>query len=91
MEKLGGILQKVLSDLSLEEPLRRAQALMIWNEVVGEKISSVTEPLRLDRGRLFVRVSSDVWRNELVYHKTDIIEQLNRKCGGTVVEDLIFI
>ncbi|MBN1894848.1 DUF721 domain-containing protein [bacterium] len=91
MEKLGGILQKILTDIGLEEPLRRAQALVIWSDVVGERISSVTEPLRLDKGRLYVKVESDVWRNELVYHKTDIIEQLNRKCGGPVVDDLIFV
>jgi hypothetical protein len=91
MEKLGGILQKVLSDIGLEEPLRRAQALTVWSDVVGERISSVTEPLRLDKGRLFVKVTSDVWRNELVYHKAEIIDQLNRKCGGTVVDDLILV
>jgi len=91
MEKLGGILQKVLTEIGLEEPLRRTQALMIWSDVVGERISSVTEPLRLDRGRLFVKVESDVWRNELVYHKAEIVDQLNRRCGGPVVEDLIFV
>ena len=91
MEKFGNILNHFLSELGIEKSIMKYQALNMWREVVGEKISEVTEPHRLTNGKMFVRVTNDSWRNELVFYKPEIIEKINDELGSKVVEDIILI
>ena len=91
MEKIGNILHQFLHELGIEKPIMRYRALTLWPEVVGERISEVTEPDRLTNGKIFVKVKSDSWRNELVFYKKEIIDKINEKLGSTVVKDIILI
>ena len=91
MEQLGHILQAYVRDLGIEKPLKRYDAMTIWPEVVGEKIAKVTHPLRFDNGKLFVQVKTPSWRNELVFHKAHILEELNKQIGEPVVDDIVLI
>lgn len=91
MEQLGHILKAYVRDLGIEKPLKRYDAITLWPQIVGEKIAEVTLPVRFDDGKLFVQVKTPSWRNELVFHKLHIIEELNREIGETVVDDIVLI
>lgn len=91
MEQLGNILQKFLCELGIDRPIMRYRALTLWSEVVGEKISEITEPQRLNDGKIFIKVKNDSWRNELVFHKQEIIDKINRELGSRVVKEIILI
>lgn len=91
MELLGHILQACIRDLGIEKPLKKYNAMVIWPQVVGEKIANVTCPLRFENQKLYVRVKTPAWRNELVYLKPQIIENLNREIGEQVVDDIVLI
>ena len=91
MECIGNILQIFFRELGIDKPIHRYQALVVWKDVVGPKISSVTEPKRISNGRMFVKVASDAWRTELAFHKKDIIEKLNGHCGKGIIQDIIWI
>ena len=45
----------------------------------------------IKRGKLFVRVKTPTWRNELVFLKSEIISKLNRRVGKKVVKDIVFV
>ena len=87
---LGSILNKVLRDLNIEKRVYQSQALIIWNDVVGEKISKISSPEKVENGILFVGVKSPSWRMELIYLKRDIIHRLNTKIGVNAIKDIIF-
>ena len=89
MESLGNIIWQTLRELGVDKPVKRADALRIWSKVVGEKISQMTEPQYFSSGKIFIRVKSDVWRNELFFHKEELLRRLNRELGETVVEDIV--
>jgi hypothetical protein len=59
-----------------------------WEEAVGSRIARRTEPLRIDRGVLWVRVATSAWANELSLLTHDILEQLNSR--GFEIEGLRF-
>jgi predicted nucleic acid-binding Zn ribbon protein len=80
-----------LHELGIEKPVKRYAALVIWPKVVGERISSVTEPLSISNGTILVRVKSAVWRNELVYYKAEIIRKMNQELGTSVINDIVLI
>jgi predicted nucleic acid-binding Zn ribbon protein len=89
METLGAILQRALRDLGIDRPIRRADAIRLWPKAVGEKISQMTEPQFFSNGKMFVKVKSDVWRNELFFHKKELIRRLNDEIGEWIVEDIV--
>jgi predicted nucleic acid-binding Zn ribbon protein len=91
MESLKNILNDTLKDLGLKRGVQKYQALEVWNEIVGPKVAEVTVPQTLTGGKLFIRVKSDVWRHELLYHLPDIIVQINQKVGIKAVEEIILI
>ena len=65
------------------------KAVSAWKEVVGPFIASHTIDLAFRNGVLFVRVDSDVLRNELSYSKSVIINRLNEFVGKQVVEEMV--
>ena len=91
MKQIGQIIGNVLKDFGIEKSIKGHQALTIWSEVVGERIADITEPQKIKNGKLFIRVKTDSWRNELIYHKKDIIEKLNVSLGSDVVQDIVLI
>ncbi len=91
MKTIGTILRSYFKDLGIEKPIHRYQAIDIWSEVVGIKISEVTKPQRISQGTMFVKVKSDTWRYEIEYHKQEIIHKLNHRLGDKTINDIIFI
>lgn len=65
-------------------PLSRAQ----WEEAVGARVAARTEPYRLERGVLFVRVATAAWANELTMLTEPIIQQL--RASGVELDTVRF-
>ncbi len=91
MEQVGNILYKCLREFGIHRPIMRYQALALWPKIVGKKISEVTEPQRFNNGKIFIKVKNDSWRNELVFHKQEIINKINKAIGSRIVEEIILI
>jgi len=91
MEQIGNILSKFLYELGIDKPVMKYRALTMWPEIVGERISNVTEAKRLTDGKIFVKVQNDSWRNELTFYKQEIIQKINKEIGLKIVKDIILI
>jgi len=71
--------------------LREYDAVTRWPEIVGEQIARVTEPVRIDRGVLIVRVKNGPWRNELVMRKREILDKTNESLKDARIHDIRFV
>mgnify|MGYP001171737439 CR=1 FL=1 len=91
MEKLNTTIKTFLDRHGLEKAVNQNTAIVLWGEVVGEKISKNTEPISVEHGILTVTVSSPVWRQELVFKQREIINQLNIKLGKNTIKEVRFI
>jgi predicted nucleic acid-binding Zn ribbon protein len=89
-EKIGGLLESVLSKNGYLKVCKEWDAVAKWSEVVGERIASVTECTRLEDGRLYVKVSSAAWRNEMVYLKDEIIKKIKTETTCSSLIDIVF-
>ncbi len=87
---IGSLFDKILRDLHIEKKVYQSRAIVVWPKAVGPKISAVTEPERVEDGKLFVRVESPTWRMELILIKRQIIDRVNREIGSQVISDIIF-
>ena len=91
MEHIGKIIKPIIEDMGIDKPIKRYQALSLWSKIVGEKINAVSEPIRIEDGKLFIRVKSDTWRNEIFFLKKKILHKLNKEIGKDIVQDIILI
>jgi predicted nucleic acid-binding Zn ribbon protein len=91
LESLAAILEQYFRKVGITIPIKRYSVFGIWVEAVGPRIASVTEPTRISGDRLFVKVKNDVWRNELLFHKEELLQKLNRQLGGEMIRDIILI
>ena len=91
MEHIRKIILPIIDDMGIDKPIKKYQALREWSSIVGDKINAVTEPVRVENGKMFVRVKSDAWRNEIFFLKDQILRELNKKLGKQIIQDIILI
>ncbi len=91
MEKVGNIIQKYFFDLGIDKPILEHRAIFVWPTIVGKRLSEVTQPERVTEGKIFVKINNALWRNEIFYHKKEIIQKMNQELGANVLNDIILI
>jgi len=84
-------LHSLLRSWGVDGKVRENQAVTLWSQVVGPRIAEKTEALRVEDGKIFIRVLSSSWKTELIFVKSEIIQRLNQALGGRVIKDIIFV
>jgi len=79
-----------VNGLGIQKKLQEYDAVVYWENVVGERIAQMTTATRILQGVLFVHVKSSTWRNELTLRKKEIIDKLNSIIGIEAVKDIKF-
>jgi len=85
------ILGQTLSRLGLNQRLREIDAVRLFADAAGEKIAAKAEAVKIENGKLYVRVASSTWRQELTYSSRELIATLNKILGEDIVKEIKFI
>ncbi len=85
------VLSELLERLEFRERLREYSVWNVWEEVVGDVLASKTDLIRIEEGKLFVRVANSAWMQELQFLKDDIRSRLNHRLGAPIVRDLYLV
>ena len=91
MEHIGKIIRPYLKDLGIDRAIKKYEAISMWSKVVGKRIAKETEPTKISGNKLFIKVNNDAWRNELVFHKEEIIKKINKKLGSVIIKEIILL
>ncbi|ABK45816.1 hypothetical protein Mmc1_3330 [Magnetococcus marinus MC-1] len=76
----------------MEHPTGQASLIWkYWHRAISPHIAQHTEPVRLNKGVLTVRVDSASWAQELSFLKTELLEHLNRVLPEPLVADMKFV
>ena len=87
----GLILDDLIARLPFRERLREHAVWNVWREVVGPLLASRAEPVRIEEGKLFVRVANSTWMQELQFLKDELCNRLNQRLGATLVHEIFLI
>lgn len=87
--KINKIFEHLIKKYGIETSVRQNEALFLWPEVVGENIAKHTKAEKISYGKLIVKVDSPVWRNELVFQKSEILNKINNLLKGTNINDIV--
>ena len=91
MQHIGTSIKKLLKKNGLEKGIAQQNAIDIWPEVVGPKVSKKTEAAEIEHGVMIVKTETPAWRQELQFQKKDIISAINKKLTKTIIKDIRFI
>lgn len=62
----------------------------VWMRTLPKRVVQNALPVRLERGTLWVHVTSPVWAQELSFLERDLLEKLKRVPGAAVVRTIRF-
>ena len=91
MQALKTAIKVFLKESGLDKGVKQNTALLIWDEVVGEKIAENTSAEKVEHGTLTIKVDNSSWRQELVFKKKEIIDKLNSRIGKKTIKEIRFI
>ena len=63
----------------------------VWEKVVGEAIKNNTKIIAYKNKTLIIKVTTPVWKNELLFQKKELIKGLNDNQNKTLIKDIKFI
>lgn len=90
-EQIGKVLTKNLKKWKIDRRIKEESIVLNWKQVVGERIASQANPVKVRDSILFVSVGNASWRNELFFMKRKIMEELNRSAKDNVIKDIVFV
>jgi hypothetical protein len=88
-QKLSEALDRFISANKLEKGLDKVNAQKAWENLMGNGVNSYTREVRLERGILYVSLSSAVLREELSHGKSKIVSMLNEALGKDLVQKVV--
>ena len=61
-----------------------------WNKIVGKTISKNTEITRIKNGKITIKTSNPIWRNELTFQKEDLLNRLKKEEPELSIKEIEF-
>ena len=61
-----------------------------WNKIVGKTISKQTEITSIKNGKIIIKTSNPIWRNELTFQKEDLLKRLKKEEPKINIKEIEF-
>ncbi len=88
-KSIGEILRQYLKVTQLENLAWEERIAQSWQSLLGDEVTRETERLRLEEGTLYVTLRSPSLKNDLMYNRRQIIEEVNRMLGSEAVKAIV--
>ena len=86
---VGDIIRKLMKNPKLAGKLDELDALVIWDDLIGDALMKYIVSQKIHKGILHVKLKSAPMRNELSYKKTELKQQINKRLGKPFLKDII--
>ncbi|MBN2017394.1 MAG: DUF721 domain-containing protein [Candidatus Cloacimonetes bacterium] len=89
--KISSVIENLIQNLSDKGFSREIKIAFLWRRIVGDILDNKTRILKFENGILYIVVENNIWLQELVLKKTEILEQLNGQLDPThQIKNIIF-
>lgn len=88
-ESIDKVIESVFESLGYGKKLKEMELIDAWKDIIGVSVANRTEKIFLNNGKLYVKVSSPVVKNELLMLKEGIKVALNSKVKADIVKEII--
>jgi len=90
MKKINTTIDRIIARIIGKKALLEYEAFREWNTVVGDVVSQVSVPVKVEKGTLIVSVKNSTWRQELSMQKPQILKKYEALFGAGVITDIRF-
>jgi hypothetical protein len=75
---------------NLKETIKNYDIVETFAKIFPE-LSAIAQAVKVDKKVLFIRVENSVWRSELNFRKTLIVEKVNRYFNEQIIKTIKFL
>ena len=86
---LGKALEKMLGKFDLKDKYNENKTIDNWESLVGKTIATHTTPQKINKGKLYIKVDSPSWRNQMLFQKEYLKKRINEKMEKKVIREII--
>ena len=61
-----------------------------WKQIVGKTISKNTEIIVIKNGKISIKTTNPIWRNELTFQKEDLLQRLKKEAPELNIKEIEF-
>jgi hypothetical protein len=90
VKDVGHLLNELIDTLGLTKRVHEQRAMIEFETIMGADFCKRAEPVRIEQGVLFLKVTHSVWRQELFYQKELIKNRINDYLKEEIIQDIIF-
>jgi len=89
-EIISDVLNSILSRHGYKDYYYKTIIIKNWSAIVGELIAENAECVDITDGKLYIKVKSCVWRQEISFFKKDILREIKKVIQSNTVKDIVF-
>ncbi len=87
---LDEVMDRIIERFQIQDTRPEEVIAAHWIAIVGNRYSQYSYPVRLDRGkRLFVAVSNSIVKQEMWFHRKQILQRLKLIHHGVEIRDIV--
>ena len=88
---ISQVIQELLSAHHLKPKFDEANVIASWERIVGKAIAKRTKKIYIRNKVLFVELLSPSLKQDLGYHKKDMLTLFAKEFGDGVVSEIVFM
>ena len=88
-QSMQDVLKSFISHNKLQGGIDKVEVKEVWFNLMGNGVANYTEEVELRKETLYVKLTSAVLREELMFGREKIIKMINEQIGKEVVKTLI--
>jgi len=84
------IMSDYFKGTNLKEINQAINISTVWKNIVGNTIAKNTEIQKFKNGKITVKTSNPIWRNELIFQKEDLLNRLKKEEPELNIKEIEF-
>lgn len=88
-QSIQDVLKNFISHNKLQGGIDKVEVKEVWFNLMGNGVANYTEEVELKKETLYVKLTSAVLREELMFGREKIIKMINQEIGKEVVKTLV--
>lgn len=88
-QHIGQAIQKLLNSYHIKSKFDEANLIASWERLVGKVLAKRTKKLHIRNKVLFVELDSPALKNDLLLHKSRILEIFQKEFGADVLTEIV--
>lgn len=90
-EKLSNVVNDFIDQTGLRQKFQEQEILQYFKEIMGTFLMKKVQKSYVRNQKLYLKLSSAAFKQELIMQKTNLLLQLNSKIGDEFLIDLVLI